>query len=39
VKTTGIVKIETIEPMIANKDAFRRALNDLHIMQWNPAAA
>jgi len=37
VKTTGIVKIETIEPMIANKKAFQLALDELHILpriQW-----
>ena len=39
VKTTGIVKMETIEPMIANIAAFRAALNELHILQLNPAAA
>ena len=32
VKTTGIVKLETIEPMIANKAAFRAALDELHIL-------
>jgi hypothetical protein len=39
VKTTGIVKFETIEPMIANKAAFRAALDELHIMPLNPVAA
>src|SRR4029453_2332147 len=39
VKTTGIVKIETIEPMIANKAAFRAALDDLHVLPLNPVAA
>jgi len=39
VKTTGIVKMETIEPMIANIAAFRAALNELHILQVKPAAA
>jgi oxalate oxidoreductase subunit delta len=39
VKTTGIVKMETIEPMIANKHAFRLALDELHIMPLNPVAA
>src|SRR3981189_2856127 len=38
VKTTGIVKIKTIEPMIANKHAFEVALNELHIMPLNPVA-
>ena len=39
VKTTGIVKIETIEPMIANKAAFRAALDQLHIMPLGAAVA
>jgi hypothetical protein len=39
VKTTGIVKMETIEPMIANIAAFKAALNELHILQVKPAAA
>ena len=39
VKTTGIVKLETIEPMIANKAAFRAALNELHIMPLKPVTA
>jgi hypothetical protein len=39
VKTTQIVKLETIEPMIANKAAFRAALKDLHILPLNPVAA
>jgi Pyruvate/2-oxoacid:ferredoxin oxidoreductase gamma subunit len=39
VKTTGIVKIETIEPMIANKKAFQMALDELHILPLNPVAA
>ena len=39
VKSTGIVKLETIEPMIANKAAFRAALNELHIMPLTPVAA
>jgi oxalate oxidoreductase subunit delta len=39
VKTTGIVKLATIEPMIANKHAFRLALEELHIMPLNPVAA
>jgi Pyruvate/2-oxoacid:ferredoxin oxidoreductase gamma subunit len=38
VKTTGIVKMKTIEPMIANKNAFEMALNELHIMPLNPVA-
>jgi hypothetical protein len=38
VKTTGIVKLETIEPMIANRTAFRAAVSSLHILQVNPAA-
>ena len=37
VKTTGIVKIETIEPMIANKAAFHAALDQLHILPLGQA--
>src|ERR1700723_3074574 len=39
VKTTGIVKMATIEPMISNKHAFKLALEELHIMPLNPVAA
>src|SRR5246127_2895984 len=39
VKTTGIVKMATIEPIIANKHAFNLALQELHIMPLNPVAA
>ena len=39
VKTTGIVKMETIEPMIANKKAFEMALDHLHIMPLKPVYA
>src|SRR5437667_10927000 len=39
VKTTGIVKMETIEPMIANKAAFHAALEELKILPLNVAAA
>ena len=39
VKTTDIVKIETIEPMIANKAAFRAALDNLHILSLGQAVA
>src|SRR5258707_9642581 len=39
VKTTGIVKIETIEPMIANKAAFHAALESLHILPLGAAVA
>src|SRR6202161_600363 len=39
VKTTGIVKMETIEPMIANKAAFHAALKELHVMPLKPVAA
>lgn len=39
VQTTGIVKLETIEPLIANKIAFEAALDEIHILQLNPAAA
>ena len=38
VKTTGIVKLETIEPMIANKSAFHAALDELRILPVNPVA-
>ena len=38
IKTTGIVKMETIEPMIANKHAFEMALKELHIMKLSPVA-
>jgi hypothetical protein len=38
VQTTGIVKMETIKPMIANKNAFEMALEELHIMKLNPVA-
>src|SRR5262245_43677305 len=39
VKTTGIVKLETIEPMIANKAAFRAGLESLNVLPLNPVAA
>jgi len=39
VKTTGIVQIETIEPMIANKAAFNAALESLQILPLNAAVA
>jgi len=39
IKTTGIVKLETIEPMIANNGAFRAALDELRILPLNPVAA
>jgi hypothetical protein len=39
IKTTGIVKMATIEPMIANKKAFQLALDELHILPLNPVAA
>jgi hypothetical protein len=39
VKTTGIVKMETIEPMIANQGAFHAALKELHIMPLGQAVA
>jgi hypothetical protein len=38
VKTTGIVKMKTIQPMIANQHAFNLALEELHIMPLNPVA-
>src|SRR5438105_3651052 len=37
VKTTGIVRLETIEPMIANKSAFAAALQALHVLPLNAA--
>ncbi len=39
VKATGIVKLETIEPMIANKAAFRAGLESLHILPLGAAVA
>jgi hypothetical protein len=39
VKTTGIVKMATIEPMIANKAAFNAALEQIHVLPLNPVAA
>jgi Pyruvate/2-oxoacid:ferredoxin oxidoreductase gamma subunit len=39
VKTTGIVKLETIEPMIANKAAFHTGLESLHILPLGAAVA
>ena len=39
VKSTGIVKRETIEPMIANKKAFELGLEEMHILPLNPVAA
>ena len=39
VKTTGIVNIETIEPMIANKGAFRAALDELKVLPLGQAVA
>src|ERR1700752_2648239 len=39
VKTTGVVKMETIEPMIANKAAFHAALKELHVMPVKPVVA
>jgi Pyruvate/2-oxoacid:ferredoxin oxidoreductase gamma subunit len=39
VKTTGIVQMKTIEPMIANKNAFDMALDEMKIMQLNPVIA
>ena len=38
VKTTGIVKMQTIQPMIVNKKAFEMALEELRIMSLNPVA-
>src|SRR5262244_276240 len=39
VKATGIVKVETIEPMIANKSAFRAAFDELKILPIGQAVA
>jgi hypothetical protein len=39
VKTTNIVQMKTIEPMIANKNAFEMALDEMKIMQLNPVTA
>jgi hypothetical protein len=39
VKTTGIVKIDTIEPMIANKAAFRAAMDELQVLRLSATAA
>lgn len=39
VKTTGIVKLETIEPMITNKAAFNAGLAQLNVLPLNPVAA
>src|SRR6516164_5044171 len=39
VKTTGIVKLESIEPMIANKAAFHAALDSLHVLPLGQAVA
>jgi hypothetical protein len=38
VKTTGIVQMKTIQPMIANQHAFNVALEELKVMQLNPVA-
>jgi Pyruvate ferredoxin/flavodoxin oxidoreductase len=38
VKSTNIVKMETIRPMIANQHAFELALRDMHVMPLNPVA-
>jgi hypothetical protein len=39
VKTTGVVKLEHVEPMISNKAAFRMGLQDLKVLQVTPTAA
>jgi hypothetical protein len=39
VKATGIVKLETIEPMIANKAAFHAGLESLHVLPLSAAVA
>src|SRR6202007_2783135 len=38
VKSTGIVKMETIKPMIANQHAFEMALRGMHVMPLQPVA-
>jgi hypothetical protein len=38
VKSTNIVKMETIRPMITNQHAFEVALREMHIMQLNQVA-
>jgi hypothetical protein len=38
VKTTGIVQMKTIQPMIANQHAFNLALEEMKVMQLNPVA-
>jgi hypothetical protein len=38
VKSTGIVKMETIKPMIANQHAFEMALREMHVMPLQPVA-
>jgi hypothetical protein len=38
VKSTNIVKMETIRPMIANQHAFELALRDMHLMPLHPVA-
>jgi pyruvate ferredoxin oxidoreductase gamma subunit len=39
VKSTGIVRLETIEPMIANKAAFHAGLASLHVLPLGAAVA
>ena len=39
VKTTNIVKMETLRPMIANQHAFEAALTEMKVLQLNPVAA
>jgi Pyruvate/2-oxoacid:ferredoxin oxidoreductase gamma subunit len=39
VKTTGIVKLETVQPLITNQTAFRAALDELKVLTFNPTAA
>ena len=39
VKSTGIVRLETIEPMIANKVAFHAGLASLHVLPLGAAVA
>jgi Pyruvate/2-oxoacid:ferredoxin oxidoreductase gamma subunit len=38
VKTTGIVQMKTIQPMVANQHAFNLALEEMKVMQLNQVA-
>jgi hypothetical protein len=39
VKATGIVRMETIEPMVANRAAFRAALDQLNVLPLGHAVS